>query len=225
MNLYEKLQKCRVELQNMGLKKSGKNEYAGYEYYELEDIMPHIDRLFQENKLCGIVSFDKDFAMLTIVNTENPEEREVIKSPMAEANLKGCHAVQNLGAVETYQRRYLYIAAMNITESDPLDATTGKDKEDKHTNKPTKTAQSKGEPKQAKPADISKLATPEQINEISRLAKEKYKDKPDLYTKLLKELYEAGKISNPYPIDKNKRILWTVDDYERVKLDLESPFM
>ena len=39
--------------------------------------------------------------------------------------MKGAHAIQNLGAVETYQRRYLYLAAFEIVENDGLDATLG----------------------------------------------------------------------------------------------------
>ena len=37
--------------------------------------------------------------------------------------MKGCHVVQNIGAVETYQRRYLWCAALEIVEHDALDAT------------------------------------------------------------------------------------------------------
>jgi hypothetical protein len=33
--------------------------------------------------------------------------------------------VQNIGAVETYQRRYLYVTALSIVEHDALDAVTG----------------------------------------------------------------------------------------------------
>jgi hypothetical protein len=46
---------------------------------------------------------------------------------MGSAALKGCHEVQNIGAVETYQRRYLWVTAMEIVEHDALDATVGKD--------------------------------------------------------------------------------------------------
>jgi hypothetical protein len=42
---------------------------------------------------------------------------------MAEANLKGCHPIQNLGAVETYTRRYLWVTAMEIVEHDALDSS------------------------------------------------------------------------------------------------------
>jgi hypothetical protein len=47
---------------------------------------------------------------------------------MGSANLKGCHEVQNIGAVETYQRRYLYVTALAIVEHDALDAVTGDSK-------------------------------------------------------------------------------------------------
>ena len=51
----------------------------------------------------------------------------VFTSPMGSAQLKGCHEVQNIGAVETYQRRYLYVSALAIVEHDALDAVTGSD--------------------------------------------------------------------------------------------------
>ena len=46
-------------------------------------------------------------------------------SPMSSAALKGCHDVQNLGAVQTYLRRYLWTNAFEIVEHDALDATMG----------------------------------------------------------------------------------------------------
>ena len=42
-------------------------------------------------------------------------------SPMSNASLKGCHEVQNLGAVETYIKRYLYQNCFEIVEADALD--------------------------------------------------------------------------------------------------------
>jgi len=61
---------------------------------------------------------------MTIYDVEDGSS-VVFTSPMGSANLKGCHMVQNIGAVETYQRRYLYTVAMAIVEHDALDATTG----------------------------------------------------------------------------------------------------
>jgi len=47
----------------------------------------------------------------------------VITSPMSSAALKGCHDVQNLGAVQTYIRRYLWVTAMEIVEHDAIDSS------------------------------------------------------------------------------------------------------
>ena len=114
MNVYEKLNNCRIELQGMKLKKSGKNKFAGYEYYELQDFLPTIIELFNKYKLCSVVSYSPETATMHLCNIEKPDEIITFHSPMAEANLKGCHPIQNLGAVETYQRRYLYMAALEI---------------------------------------------------------------------------------------------------------------
>lgn len=125
MKVYMSLQKCRVELQKRDLKKSGNNKFAGYTYYELGDFLPSINELMLENNLCSFVNFDKEVASLTIIHTED-ESSVTFTCPMSSANLKGCHDVQNLGAVQTYTRRYLYTNAFEIVESDALDSTTGK---------------------------------------------------------------------------------------------------
>jgi hypothetical protein len=66
---------------------------------------------------------------MTITNIEKPEEQIIITSPMGSAKLKACHEVQNIGAVETYQRRYLWVAALEIVEHDAIDASDGVDKD------------------------------------------------------------------------------------------------
>lgn len=126
MNIYEKLLKIRVDLQGKKLKKTGNNKFAGYTYYELGDFLPTLNKLCLENKIVTITTFDIAYATLTIIDAEKPEDIIEFTSPMAEASLKGCHAIQNIGAVETYQRRYLMMLAFEIVESDALDATTDK---------------------------------------------------------------------------------------------------
>lgn len=128
-NIYEKLQDMRVELQQQNIKKSGKNKFAGYNYYELSDILPPINQLQAKYKTCSFVRFNRDEAVLTIVNSETPDEKIEFTSPMAELTLKGGQEIQNLGGVETYQRRYLYMAAWEIVENDYFDAIQGKEKQ------------------------------------------------------------------------------------------------
>jgi hypothetical protein len=124
--VYAKLQKARIKLQSAAIKKSGHNKFAGYQYFELGDFLPTINEIFNELGLCSVISFDKELATLRIIDTDNGGAI-TFTSPMADANLKGCHPIQNLGAVETYSRRYLYVTALEIVEHDALDATTGQE--------------------------------------------------------------------------------------------------
>lgn len=132
MSVYKKLMDARIRLQGTKLKKSGKNKFAGYEYFELGDFLPAIQQIFADVGLCGIVSYSKDYAELRIVDVDAPGNAIALSSPMADANLKGTHPIQNLGAVETYQRRYLWMTAMEIVEHDALDSSPPVDKATRH---------------------------------------------------------------------------------------------
>lgn len=115
-----KLNQARKILHAAPLTKSGHNTFSNYYYFELGDFLPVTLKAFDEVGLCGLVSFAPDTATLTIIELETGGEI-LFTSPMSEANLKGCHPVQNLGAVETYQRRYLWSTAMEVIEGDPVD--------------------------------------------------------------------------------------------------------
>ena len=138
MGVHKKLMEARILLQQAPLKNSGHNNFAGYSYFELGDFLPTINSIFYKTGLCGVVSFGKELASLTITDTDD-NTSIVITSPMAEANLKGCHPIQNLGAVETYTRRYLWVSAMEIVEHDALDSSPPM-KEDKVIISPTQGA-------------------------------------------------------------------------------------
>ena len=122
MSVYTKLNDARAKFHALELKKTGHNKFAGYKYFELGDFMPAINEIFAKTGLCGIVSYGTDLATLTITDVDD-QSSVTITSPMAEAALKGAHAIQNLGAVETYSRRYLWMTAMEIVEHDALDSS------------------------------------------------------------------------------------------------------
>lgn len=124
MKVHKKLQRARVLLQSENLTKSGKNKFAGYEYFELGDFIPEIQNICDELGLCGVINYTQEIATLVIHDTET-EEQIVFSSPMSTAALKGCHEVQNLGAVQSYLRRYLWMTAFEIVEHDALDSQTG----------------------------------------------------------------------------------------------------
>ncbi len=128
MNVYQKLAAARRKLKNSGLKQSGKNKGVGYTYFDLQDILPQTTEIEEEIGLLSVVTFTDTEGTLTVINTEKPEETIVFQSPIRDAELRGCHPVQNLGAVETYVRRYLYLLAYEIVETEAVDMTQGADK-------------------------------------------------------------------------------------------------
>jgi len=134
LNIYQKLLKARVKFLEMDAKKSGKNMHLTYKYFELSDIVPAATRIFDEVGLVSLVTFDNEIARMILVNTDQPEQVIEFTSPMREiepiiSNTKGTevtNAIQRLGSVETYQRRYLYMTALDVVENDEMEASTGK---------------------------------------------------------------------------------------------------
>lgn len=126
MTVEQKLQQCRVELQKKGLKKSGKNNYAGFTYFELADFLPVINEMFALKNLFSNFSMLDTVAILKITDLEDKSE-VVFTTPVAELELKGCNKIQALGGTHTYLKRYLYFNALEIVESDLFNSISGKE--------------------------------------------------------------------------------------------------
>jgi hypothetical protein len=144
MNVYKKLQQARTDFLNADIKKSGKNKFAGYEYFELGDFIPAINQIFNKIGLIGVVRFATDIATLTVYDADGELCIE-FTSPMVFASSAKGQAIQDLGSTHTYMRRYLWLMAMEIVEHDAVDSS-----EPAESVKPPKAA-----PKEAaKPAKI-----------------------------------------------------------------------
>lgn len=131
MNIYQKLTEARVELQNMKLKKSGRNDYSKYDYYELGDLLPAVNKLCQKYEMTtrlNIIKDGEEKAIFTIYNATDPGEKIEFIAPTAEAQIGlkkdgtgGADPIQNLGGKITYMRRYMIVTAFEIVESDTID--------------------------------------------------------------------------------------------------------
>ena len=189
MNVYAKLSKARLLLQQKKLKKSGKNKFSGFDYFELSDFLPSINEIFNEVGLCSQFyiqeknSVDEDTgetggnetAKLFILNVENPNECILFSSPVEKAEMKGATPIQMLGAKHTYMRRYLWLIAMEICENDEIDATSGKQPETAP-KQATETTERKASPKQIqiletyyKGENLEKLLRANNIQNLSDL--------------------------------------------------------
>lgn len=126
MSVLVKLNEARKLFHASKLEKTGHNKFAGYKYFELADFLIPALKIFESLKLSAVVSFGVDLASMTLTDLEDGSQF-VITSPMSTAQLKACHEVQNLGAVQTYLRRYLWVAALEIVEHDAIDSSDGVD--------------------------------------------------------------------------------------------------
>jgi len=118
LNIYQKLQKSRVELQKQAMKKSGENKFSHYVYFELGDFLPQINKIAALNGLTSIFNYTSELATLTIIDNDNIESTILFTTPVVTSELKGCMPMQSVGAMQTYARRYLYVMAYEISEND-----------------------------------------------------------------------------------------------------------
>lgn len=123
-SIYKKLAEIRVKLQSKNLKKSGKNKFAGYSYYELGDFLPYVNELCNEIGLLPTIYFDNEEAIMIIYDFDS-EKTITFRSKVADATTKGQLPIQSLGSIHTYMRRYLYLIAFEIVEHDFVESVAG----------------------------------------------------------------------------------------------------
>lgn len=174
MSIWKKIQIVKKRILESNLKKSGENKYAGFKYYELSDFVPTIINLCEEVGLFTKFNFNNENAVLKIINCDKPDQVEEYTSPMRELELKGCNAIQALGGIETYSRRYLYMNAFDITENDMFDSESGK------TNGKNQTKEIKATSKQIellakfyKDENLEKLLQANNITKLEELSVQK----------------------------------------------------
>lgn len=186
VNVYQKLLAARTKFLESNVEKSGKNMHLQFKYFELEDIVPTATRIFSEIGLIPIVTFDSEVATMTMVNTDNPEETAVFFAPfnqLAPIVSNSGNAVTNemqaLGSSITYMRRYLYMIALDICESDSVDAGIG------------------AKPAAPKPAEKKAPATQEQRQEVKEHLTAPGDNASDLQIKGLKAALKRLKDADP----------------------------
>lgn len=174
MNVYQKLLEARMRFLSENVKKSGKNMKLSYKYFELEDIVPVATPIFDALHLLALTSFTNEMATLTIVDCDNPQDRIEFSSPMKEIEAavssrtggEITNAIQRLGSVETYQRRYLYMIALDVVESDEMEANTGMDAPAAPPTPKPPVAPEKREEIKKELTDVDGDATPEQLEAL-----------------------------------------------------------
>lgn len=124
--LNESIIKIRCALQKKNLKKSGKNKFAGFDYFELADFLPTLNELMQAEGVNDIYTIEDEYARLTLVKGEERNEYRIpfvqFPTPLNKQGQPSMQDIQYLGALNTYYKRYLYLNAFGITDGDVIDA-------------------------------------------------------------------------------------------------------
>ena len=76
--LNESIIDIRVALQKKNLKKSGRNKFAGFDYFELADFLPTLNELMKIEKINDVFTIFGNEASLILIKGE---EKQVYKMP------------------------------------------------------------------------------------------------------------------------------------------------
>lgn len=152
--LNESIIEIRVKLQNAKLKKSGKNKFAGFDYFELADFLPKLNELMLEEKVNDRFYIKDNLATLELqkddeINTytmpfvmfdtpltfKKDKNGNFIKDKNEEyLQVPSMQDIQYLGALNTYYKRYLYLNAFGITDGEVIDSMNNEELEADRTN-------------------------------------------------------------------------------------------
>ena len=124
LNLYQKIAKVKGEMAKAKLPKTGYNGYTKFNYFQLDDFEPFLEKLCSDYGIVTFFNFTLDTASMAVINSDEPEQSIEIKSPISIAGKTG-NPMQDIGAMQTYARRYLFMSFFGITESDFLDEVAG----------------------------------------------------------------------------------------------------
>lgn len=198
MNVYQRLLTARAKFLEHGVSKSGKHMKLQYKYFELDDIVPIAIGIFTEVCLVPLVSFTDEQAVMTMVNTDNPDETIQFSCPMrypSENNM--VNPVQALGSAQTYLRRYLYMIALDICEPDTIEPTTEKEDNAPAPKAPPATPEQREEVKKelTAPADNATETQLKGLKRVLKKLKDAQPDKEEMIAKIAVQTEGFTKIS------------------------------
>lgn len=125
LNIYKKLNKVRYELTQEKLTKSGKvfntNGSLKYEYFQLEDFLPHVTMLCHQNGITTKFRFTREKAFLDIIDNDDPKNKIPFDFPVEILSIPELNEMQNIGGTRTQVKRYLYFDAFEISDADTIE--------------------------------------------------------------------------------------------------------
>ena len=123
---WKKIAEGRTWFLQQKIKKSGKNNYQKFSYFELKDIIPFHRQICDELKIEAWYELTHDYAYLHIIDLEQDDGQETVKFsfPIRKESTSGkvTKDMQDDGAIQTYTKRYLYVQLWDISDADAIDS-------------------------------------------------------------------------------------------------------
>lgn len=131
--IMKKLLEARITFAQANVKKTGKGVIDGNEYtfYTLNDIIPTKNNIFKELGMVDIITYNNQEAKLELFDTDDLKESITFTSPMpSDLRSVNLNQMMAIGGCQTYQRRYLYVTALDISEPDHVENGNEAEKSD-----------------------------------------------------------------------------------------------
>lgn len=202
--IYNKIQKGKKIFLEAGIKPTGRNSFQKYNYFEMKDIEPTLLRVCEELQISTRFVFSSTSANLIIRDEEDGIE-VYYSLPLPEVKVvdDARKAMQEIGSIQTYAMRYLYIQAFEIVVTDTIDNNWSKQSNTR--NKPYIKKNRKVQPDMDEPVNQSKLnlnkkvSTTELVNRSKIVANSlKQESKPLNEENIHSKVDELYKNSNGY---------------------------
>lgn len=202
--IYNKIQKGKKIFLEAGIKPTGRNSFQKYNYFEMKDIEHTLLRVCEELQISTRFVFSSTSANLIIRDEEDGIE-VYYSLPLPEVKVvdDARKAMQEIGSIQTYAMRYLYIQAFEIVVTDTIDNNWSKQSNTR--NKPYIKKNRKVQPDMDEPVNQSKLnlnkkvSTTELVNRSKIVANSlKQEGKPLNEENIHSKVDELYKNSNGY---------------------------
>lgn len=183
------------------LKESGRNNFQKYNYSELKDIVPLVNKVCEKYKLKRKFEWDVERNVMTLTFTDC-EDGSTDVSTFPLSVLGGGDPgkqMQDLGRIQTYARRYLYLQVFDIAVPDEIDSRDQRAKPKQVGSKKVVKPKPKQKP-QPQPKQVQKQ---EEEEPTSQMTEEVKKVMDEAYTIITEE---QGK---PFHLG---TALWTIKD-------------
>lgn len=111
---------------SMDIPKSGYNKFAGFQYHELEDLLPPITQQCFDQELILHFDFTEKEAILKVMNWNDANDYIAYTVPMPPitAMNKKMNIMQSEGSYITYLKKYLLVNAFLIMEKSTVEQMT-----------------------------------------------------------------------------------------------------